>query len=689
MSQPYPQDLTERNEAEGLTLAEELPEREQLFWPSDYISSVGQEPMPSVPSLKITPETKPVEVLSYYWGYDDFRPMQQEIVSSVLEGHDTLGLLPTGGGKSITFQVPGLMLPGLTLVITPLIALMKDQVMGLRARGIKAEAIHSGMSSSQILTSLDNCLYGRYKFLYISPERLGSEAFRERLVYMDISLLVIDECHCISQWGYDFRPSYLNILEVRELLGSVPVLALTATATPEVASDIAQVLGFGEDARVLSKSFYRPNLSYSIRRVEDKPTMLLHILSRVEGSAVVYCRSREQTRQISQWLESCGVSSNFFHAGLTHLERDMRQKRWMRGEVRVMVATNAFGMGIDKPDVRLVVHMMMPSSLEEYFQEAGRAGRDGERAYAVALVSSRDVSLLRRRLSDAFPERGYIYKTYEALCDYLGIGEGEGYGRTYVCDLEELIRRFRMRPVQTYSALEIMQVSGWLSLDESETRSRLTFLYTRDQLYREALPGEEVLRALMRLYTGLFSDYVFISEEEVAALLQRPILEVCEALAQLSRQGVVHYIPQTHLPHITMHIRREDTKYLHIPPRAYEERQRRMADRIAAVCRYIDREQCRSIQLLHYFGEASEQSCGMCDVCLRRLGDGGLHYYIVHETERALRSLLDRSSGQAVSVGLLVGDLPFEQELILEALRYVVAQREDLALEGDCICSLR
>lgn len=678
-------DLSEQQEPlETLGGGAELRDDKQtLFWPADYIDEEDGQARVVSPELHITETTTPEEVLRYYWGYEDFRELQGDIIRATLSGVDVLGLMPTGGGKSITFQVPGLMLEGLTLVVTPLISLMKDQVAHLRARGIKATAIHSGMYAAQIGIALDNCVYGRYKFLYISPERLASAAFRERLPELGVSLLVIDECHCISQWGYDFRPSYLNIVDIRNLLSGVPVLALTATATPDVAEDIQCVLGFGKDSRVFVKSFYRPNLSYSIRSTDNKAEKMLQILERVPGSAIVYCRSREQTKVFSDYLNGQGVSASYFHAGLTHLDRDLRQERWMRGEVRVMVATNAFGMGIDKPDVRLVIHVTMPSSLEEYFQEAGRAGRDSERAYAVALLGDTDLRVLRRRLIDSFPERDYIYKTYESLCNYLQIGEGEGFQRTYACDLEQFIRRFRMRPVQTISALEILEVSGFLAIHRDETRSRLQIVYTREQLYAEGLPGEIVLRTMMRLYTGLFADYVFIVEQDIAQQCDLRVEEVYEVLKELSRLGVVHYIPQSKLPRITMLIRREDVRHLHIPRKAYEDRQERMRHRIEAVCDYLERDdRCRSQILLSYFGEESSESCRRCDVCLST-SPVGLKQYVIRDTARVVSGLLGER--EQVLMCEVAEELSFALSDIVEAVRYLALSEERFLLEGDLL----
>lgn len=663
---------------------------ERFAWPEDLIPDTTPTPPTSPCLYDGQPDSalSPEQVLERYWGYSSFRPLQRDLVLSVLEGHDTMGLLPTGGGKSICFQVPGLMLSGITLVITPLISLMKDQVDHLRARGIKATAIHSGMHSMRITQTIDNCIYGHYKFLYISPERLASASFRLQLQHLDVSLLVVDECHCICQWGYDFRPSYLNILELRSLLPHIPVLALTATATPEVAEDIRRILGFGPEARTYQRSFYRPNLSYSIRRAEDKERMMLHILSRVEGSAIVYCRSRDLCRQMARYIRDAGISATYFHAGLTHAERELRQNRWMQGEVRVMVATNAFGMGIDKPDVRLVVHLTMPSSLEEYFQEAGRAGRDGALSYAVAIVGQADHRMLERRLADAFPPLDYIYHTYESLCSFLGVGEGEGLGHSYDFEYDRFVRHYRMRPVQTRSAIEIMEIAGWLSYHEEETRSRLHFVYTRDQLYQRHVGHDQLLRAILRLYTGLFADYVFISETDLASTTGLTPEEVYGMLTALDRMGVVHYIPRKNIPRIVFRIRREDSRYLTIPRHAYHDRYERMRQRTEATVRYItDQSTCRSRLLVGYFGEHSEVACGQCDVCLERV-EQGLRHYIVEDTSRAIAHLLAQAPLGYITTTDLAHALPYAATDVFAAVQYLLAEQlsDGWRLDGHLLC---
>lgn len=652
---------------------EPIIERHEL-WPEDLFDEDAlvhpttdtADPFPGRSDASLSPE----EVLLRYWGYDSFRPLQREIVQAALDGRDTLGLMPTGGGKSITFQVPGLILPGLTLVITPLISLMKDQVDHLRARGIRATAIHSGMSQEKVQTALDNCLFGKYKFLYVSPERVGSARFQEWLHALQVSLIVIDECHCVCQWGYDFRPSYLELPKLRELLPDVPVLALTATATAEVVQDIMGVLQFRPGYAFYQKSFLRPNISYSIRHSDDKPQMMRFILSRVEGAAIIYCRNRQLCQTVTDTLNEQGISAIYYHAGLTYTEREMRQARWMRGEVRVMVATNAFGMGIDKPDVRLVIHLTMPSSLEEYYQEAGRAGRDGQHSYAVAIVGSQDSRTLHRRLQDTFPEKEYIREVYDQICNFLSIGEGEGLGRTYDFDMELFIRRFHMRPIQTRHAIEIMQLSQWLEYRDDDSRSLLRFLIPSKELYQPHIGPDRLIRTILRSYTGLFSDYVFISEHDLSVLSGYSEDEVYTFLVALSRQGVLHYIPKKDIPRLHFLIRREESKYLRIPYVAYQERRDKMSERIGAVRSYIEDEGlCRSRKLLAYFGETETAPCGACDVCLRK-HPSGLHQYVIDAVEEELDKSFLSTSKECYPVQQIIDALPYHPLDIISAIRY-------------------
>ena len=560
------------------------------------------------------------QILKQYWGYDSFRGIQEDIIRSIGRNEDTLGLMPTGGGKSVTFQVPALAREGLCLVVTPLIALMKDQVQNLKQRGIPALAIHAGMGRDDIIATLENCIFGPYKFLYVSPERLDTDIFRAKLPRMRVSMIAVDESHCISQWGYDFRPAYLKIAEIRSLLPGVPVLALTATATPQVVDDIQARLRFARP-NVFRMSFERKNLAYIVRRTEDKWHELLHILRKVGGSAIVYVRSRRRTKEIADRLESEGVAADYYHAGLDDAAKDQRQQRWQRGETRVIVATNAFGMGIDKPDVRLVVHIDLPDSIEAYFQEAGRAGRDGQKAYAVILYARSDKTTLQRRIPDTFPDKDYVKEVYEHLQYYYQMAMGDGLGCVREFDIEDFCRKFKYFPVPVDSALKILTQAGYLDYaDEQDNASRLLFTVRRDELYRLSTLGDDadrLIRLLLRNYTGLFTDYAFINEDFLATRSGLTRRQVYEMLVNLTRLHIVHYIPRKKIPHIVYTRERTDLSQLRIPPSAYEERKQRYEERIRAILDYAENDTvCRSRRLLRYFGEKNEHSCGQCDVCL-------------------------------------------------------------------------
>ena len=562
----------------------------------------------------------PEEVLQYYWGYSEFRPKQREIIDSILAGRDTLGLLPTGGGKSITFQVPGLMMRGVTLVVTPLIALMRDQVEHLKERKISAVAIHSGMASFEIQRTLDNAILGAYKFLYLSPERIASPLFRSILPQLKVSMIVVDECHCISQWGYDFRPSYMRVAELRSWLPKAPVLALTATATKLVAEDVMRVLHFPEP-NIIQRSFLRPNVAYVVRHTGDKAATMLRILSGVPGTSIVYCRNRKRTEELAEYLRGEGITADAFHAGLTHAERNERQRRWMAGEVRVMVATNAFGMGIDKSDVRSVIHWMLPSSPEEYFQEAGRAGRDGEKSFAVALVDKRDPMLVRRRISEEFPPRQFLSEVYDQLTSFLGIGMGEGYLRTFLVDIERFIKLNKLPPIYTMSAIRLLDTAGvWEYRDKEDQHSRLLFTIDREALYNNASlspASDSLIQFLLRRYTGIFTEYVFIEEDTIARALNCTVETIYLMLVDLSRSNIVHYIPRSSLPKLFLLTRREEGRHLLVSREVYEVRRERLAERIEAMIAYASAsDTCRSQLLLRYFGEEESEPCGMCDVCL-------------------------------------------------------------------------
>jgi len=573
------------------------------------------------------------EVLRQYWGYDDFRGIQREIIESIGSGHDTLGLMPTGGGKSITFQVPALCSEGTCIVITPLIALMKDQVQNLRRRGIRAAAIYSGLSHEEIITTLENCIFGGVTILYVSPERLSSELFRIKLRHMKVSFITVDEAHCISQWGYDFRPSYLQIADIRKDLPNIPVLALTATATPAVVQDIQEKLSIHDNLHppsslllpptfnVFKMSFERKNLAYVVRQAADKREQLIHILENVKGSAIVYARSRRRTKEVAELLCEAGISSTFYHAGLDTVVKDKRQRDWQEDKVRVMVATNAFGMGIDKPDVRVVIHIDCPDSVEAYFQEAGRAGRDGRKAYAVLLYNDADHRKLDKRISDTFPEKDYIRKVYEHLAFFYQVAVGSGYHATFEFNIDKFCHAFRHFPIQVDSALKILNRAGYIEYtEEQDNQARVMFTISRNELYRleHSTPNEEkVITALLRNYGGLFVDYNFIDEGFIASQCGLQPQQLYLILKNLSEKHILHFIPQKKTPYVRYLQRREETENVLLPPVVYEERKEQFRERIHAMIDYATNDHvCRSRQLLRYFGEDNSHDCCQCDVCL-------------------------------------------------------------------------
>lgn len=581
------------------------------------------------------------EILSRYWGYSSFRSIQEDIIQSVWEKKDTLGLMPTGGGKSLTFQVPVMAMEGICLVVTPLIALMKDQVDNLRERGIKAAAVYSGMSRDEIITTLENCIFGDYKFLYVSPERLSSDIFLVKLQSMSVCLLVVDESHCISQWGYDFRPSYLRIADIRSVLEDVPVLALTATATKEVVEDIQEKLHF-QEKNVFRTGFSRSNLSYVVRASENKLGGLLHILKSVPGTSIVYVRSRKSTKEIAVSLQKEGISADFFHAGLSHNEKVLKQNSWKTGECRVIVSTNAFGMGIDKPDVRTVIHLDLPNSPEEYFQEAGRAGRDGETSYSIILYTKADSTKLKKRISDSFPKRDFIKRVYEALGNYFQIAVGSGYGKVFDFALLEFCKNFNFPQLQTHHALKILGLAGYIEYtEEIDSRSRLRFQIYRDELYSLRFDNDidSLIHTILRSYTGVFVDDVYIDESLIATRIGKSKQEVYEMLVTLARLRYINYIPAKKTPFIIFTSAREENHFVSIPRTVYEERKKRFEHRIFSMIDYVERQNvCRSRMLLIYFGETDSKDCGCCDVCLKK-NETGLTQYEYNRIEEKLIGL--------------------------------------------------
>lgn len=631
-------------------------------------------------------------ILKQYWGYDDFRGIQQEIIHSIGSGKDTLGLMPTGGGKSIAFQVPALAQEGICIVITPLIALMKDQVENLKKRGIKAAAIYSGLTHNEILVTLENCIFGDYKFLYVSPERLSSELFLTKLKRMRVSFITVDEAHCISQWGYDFRPSYIRIADLRKVVPQAPVLALTATATPEVVKDIQDKLLFRQE-HVFKMSFARKNLAYVVRHTEDKESELLHIINSIPGTVIVYCRSRKGCRDLAAQLEERGLTATFYHAGLSNCEKDERQRLWQTDQCRVMVATNAFGMGIDKPDVRLVVHMDVPDSPEAYFQEAGRAGRDGRKAYAVLLYNASDKTKLMKRIPDTFPDREFIKEIYEHICYYYQMAMGDGLNVTREFNLNEFCRNFKHFPVPTDSALRILTRAGYLEyIDEQENDSRLIFLVRRDELYH--LDGlepeyESLLQAVLRSYGGVFSDYITIDETLLGKQTGLSRDMVYRGLIALGKRRIISYIPYKKTPYIRFAQKRVETERIVISREIYENRKEKYEARIQAMIDYATRDDlCRSRMLLAYFGETSEENCLACDVCLKK-NSIGISQGLAENVERRITALLREQKEVPVhdidfpgisreTVGQILHQMVQEEKLLLDDGMISLSPNQDI-----------
>ena len=615
-----------------------------------------------------------LKILKQYWGYNGFRSIQLDIIESIGNGRDTLGLMPTGGGKSITLQVPALAQERTCIVITPLIALMKDQVQNLRKKGIKAAAVYTGMLRSEIIKTLENCIFGGIKILYISPERLSSPIFQTKLHHMKVSFITVDEAHCISQWGYDFRPAYLKIAEIRKLKPA-PVLALTATATEKVVDDIQAQLAF-QQKNVFRMSFERPNLAYVVRKTNDKIAELIHILSRINGSAIVYVRSRRRCKELSAILETNGIQSTFYHAGLEPSVRDERQKLWNDNKKRVIVATNAFGMGIDKPDVRVVIHMDSPDSIEAYFQEAGRAGRDGMKSFAVLLWNNGDPAKLQKRINSNFPPKEFISDVYEHLAYFYQIGVGSGEGHTFSFEIGRFCVTYSYSSIYVDSALRILQNAGYLRYEtEPDASARVHILLQRNDLYRlnELTPKEEaVMTTLLRCYGGLFTSYEFIDETLVASLAGLSNHETYQTLKSLSMQHIIHFIPQRKTPYITFLQDRAD--FIYLPESIYDNRKTEYIKRIEAVIAYASNDYvCRSRQLLRYFGEKTTHDCGQCDVCLKSEHDDSAR-------EKIMQLLKDNEWHQLKDVM----KIDAESTDLDYALKYLV-QEEVIHIDGDKI----
>ena len=618
-------------------------------------------------------DTQYLKILRDTWGYSDFRGIQRDIIRSIAEGKDTLGLMPTGGGKSLTFQVPALAMDGVCIVITPLIALMKDQVENLRRHKVLAAAIYSGMSRHDIVKTLENCVLGNTKVLYVSPERINTELFQTKLAHINVSFITIDEAHCISQWGYDFRPSYLHIADIRRIKPDAPLLALTATATTEVIDDIQKQLEFKEK-NVFRMSFERKNLAYVVRTSENKLQQLVHILNSINGSAIVYVRSRKLTKEICEFLLNNSISATYYHAGLEHSTKDERQKKWHDDEVRVMVATNAFGMGIDKSDVRVVVHITCPDSIEAYFQEAGRAGRDGKKAYAVLLYDKSDKAKLLKRIAQEFPPKDEISRVYEHIAYYLQIAAGTGYGRTFNFEIEKFCHLFHHYPTIVNSALKILSRAGYFEYDiDPDSRTRVKFTLERDQLYmlHDMTPNEDaVITTLLREYSGLFVDYHFIELAYIAHTTGLTQQQVYLILSSLSQRRILHFIPERSVPLLTYTKDRVLQEEIIIPETIYEERKAQFERRIKSIIDYAQNDMvCRSRQLLRYFGETDSNDCRQCDVCLAHQDKPQSYKDAYHKSLKAIKSLLaDGKKHPIVEINKIV----VNQEAKDEALEYLV-----------------
>ena len=623
-------------------------------------------------NAKTIDENAIYSVLKKYWGYSSFRPGQLEIIRQLSAGHDTLALMPTGGGKSLTYQVPTMAADGLCIVITPLIALMKDQVDRLRRLGISAAAIHSGMSFTQIDIALDNCVYGDTKFLYISPERLATEVFRLRVQRMNVALIAVDEAHCISQWGYDFRPSYLRIAEIRAMLPDTPLLALTASATAMVADDIMMRLKF-ESPNILRSSFARPNLSYAVRHTDDKNEQLLRVINNVDGAGIVYMRSREGCEQLAETLREQGISVSYYHAGLPHAERSMRQEEWTSGKTRIMVATNAFGMGIDKADVRFVVHYSMCDSLESYYQEAGRAGRDGKRSYALLLVASDDKERVTKRFDSEFPPLEQVKMIYEKVCDYLQVAIGDGLYASYIFNIHEFCAREHLYSGKVRAAMNLLQQNGYMTLtEEMENPARIMFCVSRDDLYKIRVDRNDldhIIRIILRKYNGVFTEFRAIDEREIATLSGYTIEHVKELLKRMWQIRIIRYIPSNTSPMIFFDEERLPTKDLYISPDTYLHRKQLTTQRFDNMLQYAENdEECRSVVIQRYFGDESATPCGVCDICLAKRRDTSK---VANDTQEMVSELLRKEPMTAREICL---QLKADTKVVAQAIEKMKAE---------------
>ena len=633
---------------------------------------------------------KPLEVLHKYWGYDSFRSLQAEIIQSVTDRKDTLALMPTGGGKSICFQVPSMCMDGICIVVSPLIALMKDQVHHLKERGIMAEAIFSGMHYKDIDRILDNCIYGEIKFLYLSPERLSSEIVQERISKMNVNLLAVDEAHCISQWGYDFRPAYLQIASIRPLMPDTPILALTATATKKVVEDILDKLEFKQEAEVFQKSFARDNLAYVVLHEEAKMTKLLEILKKVNGSSVVYVRNRKRTKEIATHLRKQGISADYYHAGLSTIVRIQKQEAWIDNLTRVIVCTNAFGMGIDKPDVRSVVHMDLPDSPEAYFQEAGRGGRDGKKAFAVLLYANEDGENLKRNLELSFPPISEVKRTYQALGSYLQLATGAGKNESYDFDLLEFCQRFDLKPISVFNSLKVLEHSGWLAMTESVyVPSSLKIYVSKDQLYDYELrhkEAEAVIKTILRTYQGVYHHYVSIYENQLARFLKMETKDFIAILKKLQQDKIIQYRPKKDAPQVIFLEDRVAISHLTIDQKSYDFRKNRQMERVKKMLAYVEDNFCRQKQLLQYFGEENSKECGVCDVCLGR----NEAKVSTDDFDRYKEKIKQQLEGGALPLKELVGSFaPKREATILKMIELLVDEgmlemdSEVLSWKGD------